>query len=76
MSLEGRIVEMAVVHPGDSVLIRVQNDMPLDPYSDVSAEEQLQSFAERIQRRLGEGVATVVLAGSFEITVLRTGGDS
>ncbi len=74
MSLADRIVEMAVVRPGDKLIVNVRGNMPLDPYSPEPREEQLQGLATRLKELLGDEVAVVVFAGNLEITVVRAGG--
>lgn len=73
MNLTDRIVEMAVVHPGDKLIINVPNNMPLDPYSSERPQEQLEHFAHEMKKRLGDGVDVLVFAGNLEITVIRAG---
>lgn len=70
MNAEGlaeRIVEMAVVRPGDALVVKVEPTA-------LSKPDEVRDMADRLHDILGEGFKVVVMAGQIEVSVVRGGG--
>jgi hypothetical protein len=59
-----RIVEAAVVHPGDTLVVSIGH---------AQSPAQLAEFADGLRANLPESVKVAVLGGDIQVHVLRTG---